>query len=106
MIYYRIKQTDYDGTVDYSPVRFVHITNKEHLLVYPNPVRDVVYVHYELGKGEVIEVVSMSGHVVDQARLSSTGDVRIDTENYPQGVYYIKVAGGSQPAIQKIVVHK
>jgi hypothetical protein len=106
VIYYRIKQTDYDGTVDYSPVRFVHITNKEHLLVYPNPVRDVVYVHYELGKGEVIEVVNMSGQVMDQARLSSTGDVRIDTENYPQGVYYIKVAGGSQPAIQKIVVHK
>ena len=106
VVYYRIKQTDYDGTTDYSPVRFVHITNKEHLLVYPNPVKDVVYVHYELGKGQMVEVVSMAGQVMDQTRLSGTGDVRINTENYPQGVYYIKVAGGSQPTIQKIVVHK
>ena len=42
ILYYRLKQTDFDGAYDYSPTVWVTSDrlNSEELLVYPNPVAD------------------------------------------------------------------
>lgn len=47
MLYYRLRQTDLDGTITYSPVRSVTLTGAPvpaQLLAYPHPARDAVRV--------------------------------------------------------------
>jgi hypothetical protein len=42
--YYRLRQTDFDGTQSISPVRAVHIDIQGQFSVYPNPMSEVLYV--------------------------------------------------------------
>jgi len=41
--YYRLKQTDYDGTFTYSEVRSINFQNEVQIEIYPNPVASAGY---------------------------------------------------------------
>lgn len=45
--YYRLKQTDYDGKYDYSPIISVDFKEFNDLKVYPNPIRQGDYIYFE-----------------------------------------------------------
>ena len=93
LIHYRIKQIDYDGQYDYSPVRSILVNGGNQFLIFPNPAAKTVNVHFELGSGQELSVKNISGQEMSRVRLSDQGDVRLDTENYPQGIYFLTVNG-------------
>jgi hypothetical protein len=47
--YYRLKQTDFDGAYSHSDIVYVNcISNRQpELKLYPNPVKDVLYLNFE-----------------------------------------------------------
>jgi hypothetical protein len=57
--YYRLKQIDFDGTFSYSPIRAVegYKLDGGSLLVYPNPVRDVLKVDFSNWTSDETDVV-------------------------------------------------
>ena len=73
ILYYRLRQTDLDATVTFSPVRTVtHTASRatSHLQAYPNPVRDVVSVRVS---GPVLTIPGNEYQVFDlQGRLVRT----------------------------------
>ncbi|MDX5348672.1 MAG: T9SS type A sorting domain-containing protein, partial [Hymenobacteraceae bacterium] len=64
--YYRLKQTDLDGTFAYSPVRAVETAEVLAPVVYPNPFSSfcTIRVHAENAGVEELEITDLSGRVV------------------------------------------
>jgi hypothetical protein len=68
--------------------------------IYPNPVKDVLYVEIEKGNVE-IALCDLSGRVI--YRTSSTGKVVIDMKNENKGLYLLKATGDNESKVIKVV---
>lgn len=70
--YYRIKTTDLDGQVSYSPVRTVRFVGAQELMVYPNPVRGAAQIQLPkswLNQDVTIRLISVTGQELQQWRM-------------------------------------
>ncbi len=104
--FYRVKQIDFDGKYDYTPVRMVQMINENGMVVYPNPAKNEVNVSFEGASLHTVTVMTLAGQVIDNGTLSSEGFVTLNTAQYPHGVYFIKVEGDLYSETQKLVIRK
>ena len=59
------------------------------LVLYPNPVSDILHIHHgELSTFEV-KVLDITGKILDNSQF--TNDKGIDVSSYPQGIYFLEV---------------
>lgn len=104
--YYRLKQTDYDGTVSYSDLRPIEIKPKEtnlKLLVYPNPAHQ--WVKVELSGWEepyLTEVYSAMGNLVLQETLSPVQN-QLQLSALAEGTYLIRVYANDEVLTRRLV---
>jgi hypothetical protein len=102
-IYYRLKQTDKNGAVQYvCNTLFVNTQLNAEWLgnVYPNPVQNKASIAIKkMYKGNVeIQVLHTNGKIVQQQRLYLNGTentLEISTANMATGAYYIRVTTDS-----------
>ncbi|MCK6692605.1 MAG: T9SS type A sorting domain-containing protein, partial [Thermoanaerobaculia bacterium] len=67
--YYRLRQTDYDGSFSHSPVRLATVGAADRLLLYPSPARDVLYI-----RQGAPAATALQWHIFDETgRLLATG---------------------------------
>lgn len=84
--YYRIKATDLDGKETYTSTALVIIRGKSAIIVYPNPVKDVLNVQVT---GKVtLSLINQSGQVVLSKTIENTASINV--AHLPSGVYYLK----------------
>lgn len=78
--------------------------NPVTLIMYPNPVSDILYVssHEGLTNGTLLEVVSPQGKTLIRQRTEST-DSRIDVSSLSEGLYLLKVSVGNSQYSKKFV---
>ena len=104
-LYYRIKQTDADGTFVFS--KTVLLKNKNaagDYLIYPNPASDYIrIVSAELVTGNHAILFDAAGRKLAEKILNST-DTKINTTNYPDGTYLLQITGTSGIVCRKIVI--
>ena len=106
VMYYRLRQTDYDGQSDCSDI--VPLSLAEHQTVnashidiklYPNPATDYVQIK---GDGIVsVEFVNANGRVLSAAGLQASYSI----SNLPQGVNYVIVHTTQGNAIRQFIKH-
>lgn len=108
--YYRLKQTDFDGTTSYSTLKAVNIEYNSMTSIFPNPASDgfVNVKVSDLGNDDVIisfhnllgSLVHSEIHSSDAGNLNTT----ISVEQLPAGVYMMtgKSSGNSEASIFKI----
>ncbi len=91
--YYRLKQTDYDGTFEYSHILTVKNNAKqERFVLSPNPVSEVLNVEY-LGKNNdtrTIAIYDILGNLI----LEINNDLQeneINTSSLQSGTYILKI---------------
>ncbi len=90
-VYYRLKQTDYDGNFTYSDMIALTFAEKKFdenistYVVYPNPATDIINVK---GQFEQIAVCDFNGRVL---AVASQGENTLNVSNLPSGTYYVKV---------------
>lgn len=91
MVYYRLKQMDYNGRFEYSAIRSVNLKGETQTFhIYPNPATQLVYIDYADKTGVDIEVVDITGKVV----YNQTGYVAgnpINLNTIPEGLYSIRL---------------
>jgi hypothetical protein len=88
--YYRLLQTDYDGTTSYSDV--VSVTMAESaLLAYPNPADDRLWIT-GTSSGEEVVLMDAMGRTLRTA-TASDAPFSLDLSDLPAGRYVIRVAG-------------
>lgn len=92
--YYRLKQTDFNGEYEYSPVvSFRNMESEEvEVSAYPNPVQDNLNLRFENHVGKVlVSVVSATGQELKVfAEAVKDGSIQIPLDQ-PSGIYHVRV---------------
>ena len=82
--YYRIRQTDFDGSSSFSKVVIVEMNPvSDKVRMYPNPV--VSHMQVE-SMGGVLKIVNLNGQIVSSTRLQP-GRTSVDLSTLESGVY-------------------
>lgn len=78
--------------------------NPVTLIMYPNPVSDILYVSSQEGltDGTLLEVVSPQGRTLIRQKTEST-DSRIDVSTLSEGLYLLKVTVGNTQYSKKFI---
>jgi hypothetical protein len=92
LIYYRIKQIDWDQKFAYSPLRSVRADINQKMRVYPTLVSDYTSVFSDKEMEVQVSIVNAQGSIVKQYDLMlSAGDQNISVNELVPGVYWIKI---------------
>ncbi len=96
--YYRIKQMDKDAKIFFSPI--IKLSNNQigRLVIYPNPVREMVSISGAT-IGSIAIISDLSGKPLQQIKVTQSAFV-IDMSKYSNGVYVLKTDSG---VTQKII---
>lgn len=87
--FYRLKQTDFDGKNEYSPVIMVGFDKENSISIYPNPANESVNITGLQG-GESIKLYDITGRIVDQSKVENVS-VTIPLDRLSEGIYYIRI---------------
>lgn len=88
VVYYRIKQVDFDGSFDYSRTLALQKSGIPTFAVFPNPSEGVINVNLP-DEGMTIEVWDIAGKMVDKIYVDDENTV-IDLSLLRQGHYTLK----------------
>ncbi len=111
--YYRLSQTDYDGTTTYSNIVLIEIDERKSgiMSLYPNPIKNgqsLTLIYYSSKQGEVtLKLSDISGKVyLFQPRSIDRGEniLTIDCELQANGVYILNILGDTQLETYKLLV--
>lgn len=107
--YYRLKQVDFDGANSFSPVRAVTFAEVVRPLeLFPNPANQYVTLRWSEppGVAAVLEVLSSEGRLIYKKGLSTEQlTQKIDTYNWPSGIYIFRVQYANEIINKRILVH-
>lgn len=104
--YYRLRQTDYDGSTDMSQIVSVEFISDDNasLMAYPNPVLDeLTIVNWGVGRSPV-ELFSANGQRIDLQsgpEYLPDGSVRMDLRNLGPGLYMVRSGARSTLIIKR-----
>ena len=104
VVYFRLKQTDYNGEYEYSKIITIANKSGKEINIYPNPfVSEVVLENVE--PGSVIRVKNNLGIILNEIVQENNAEtLRINFEDdLPTGVYFIYITGNNQTRIYKII---
>lgn len=92
--YYRIRQTDLDGSYAYSRILTVSEMNDTGLTAFPNPSGGIVTVQIEQSYiGSKLRLINKSGIVLQEITIKGQ-TLRLDLGKYAPGVYLLSTADG------------
>ena len=100
--YYRLKQVDRDGHIEYSPVVSVNLEPQYLMSVFPNPatnlVRIITGMHGNVDKLQV-QIIDIAGNIVYN-KVHLGNPISINVAQLPNGFYVVRA--GDQ--IRKLVI--
>lgn len=97
--YYRLKQTDFDGTTSVSDIVAVNFEDKA-TVVYPNPVEDVLFIRGKNLKSSELFISNPVGQdVTTMIQIISAGNnlLQFDSSKLKSGYYFIHCNGEVYP---------
>ena len=98
--FYKLAQVDFDGKQQYSAVERVYITaHAEDIVLFPNPVKNVVTIAVPNSLVNTVAVLSNSFGLLQKVNISNN-IVTINMQQYASGVYHISFSNG---IVQKIM---
>ncbi|MEQ8302495.1 MAG: hypothetical protein RIB47_03815 [Cyclobacteriaceae bacterium] len=87
--YYRLRQTDFDGTIAFSNIVRIDRDSPTHLIVHPNPISQSTTAKINT-KGDFILLNSLGQMVLQVAESDE-----LDTKGLAAGVYVLKSSNGT-----------
>jgi subtilisin family serine protease len=112
---YRLKQIDYDGTMEYSNIVEVEVTQPlEYKLSqnYPNPFNPSTTISYSISQDGLVtlKVYDVLGNTVSTLvnEIQPAGQVEIifDASELSSGVYYYQLVSGGFTSTKKLILMK
>lgn len=102
--YYRLKQTDFDGTFEYFDVAKVIVDKGNFLRIYPNPSDNyfTISTGYDL-QPEQVEVYNTFGVKMPVATSKANGNTILDAAHYPPGNYIIQIVLGHKTMSRRVM---
>ena len=103
--YYRLRQVDADGKTQYSPVvSITPLKGKNNILVYPNPVADVLTIHLALDEAKgSIGIYNEQGQLLKSENLAGKTQVKMNVKALAQGRYFIRLTHNGETVTQSFI---
>lgn len=111
-VYFRLKQTDFDGTFTYSDIKSVEFETREtaqfEVNVYPNPATEYVVVEgLAADTTPQITLVNMQGQSINIRSTDQGANTRIDIPTHlPAGTYGLVIQNNGQVQTKQLVIQK
>jgi hypothetical protein len=107
IIYYRLKQTDVDGKINYSAITSVNISGNDIVRVFPVPTEGALSIQFLLKakSSYVLEIFSIPGNSVFYSRGNTENEFyekKIDISHLPSGMYLLNVTTDAGRSVIKI----
>jgi protocatechuate 3,4-dioxygenase beta subunit len=111
--YYRLRQVDLDGTIDYSDIVVITIARKGEFAsnVYPNPAYRFVNINIETSELTDVQasILDISGKLVMNNVISGDvpagkSEIRVPLDELPAGTYIVRITSGESVYNHKILV--
>ena len=99
--YYRILQQDIDGKATYSKVVVLQSFTKPSLTVYPNPVKDKLYIDGLTGY-RTLEITDANGRVIQKLPVLP-GTQYVNASRLGAGVYLLTITGDKETQTIKFI---
>lgn len=111
--YYRLKQTDYDGTFTYTRMISVLVDNSPFkLLIYPNPVSNGKFTLSgnikSIDQPVAVRMINSMGEVKFQKLIQpdyTRFEVDFAIDSLPSGVYYISLQQGIFKSVRRVIIY-
>ncbi len=110
--YFRLKQTDFDGTFSYSEIESVEFATAERAAlevnVFPNPATEYVMIDgLAADSTPQIMLINMQGQNIKVASTDQGQSTRVDIPTHlPAGTYGLVIQSGSTVQTQQLVIQK
>jgi hypothetical protein len=102
--YYRLKQFDIDGAVNYSNI--IEISANSTSLLYPNPAKDNLYLVYTKASKYAVQITNLAGQVLMTLPASEEGFRQINVSEFPQGMYMLRIFDGQNRVLENMLWSK
>lgn len=102
--YYRLRQTDLDGSSTRSDVVAVERRAADAVIAYPNPAHDAVQVWAPSLHEARLVLLDALGRPVLPAVSMRSGMATIDVTGLPKGLYHLRSADGSWAGTYRLLV--
>lgn len=100
--YYRLKQTDYDGTFTYSDIKAVSFDPAGNILIFPNPAMDEFTVTSSVGS--TIQLIDPLGRIVELPFYEHELGVTFDVSTLARGLYIVRVESEQQTMVEQLII--
>lgn len=108
VIYYRLKQTDFDGKYEYfSPIGISKCSEDLKVLVYPNPVSDQLHIQFdEISESYEAILQSSEGKLIFSEKLNATLVNVVDVSGIASGVYVLTLynTATTNRIVKKVII--
>lgn len=103
--YYRLKVISVDGSVTYSEVVAVRLTDSKAPLLFPNPVKGTLHVFQGTEPIKLMNLYDIMGrHVGSYNNSGSYNNINLPVSSYANGIYIIEIRTSESVYRQKIIV--
>ncbi|MBP5723786.1 MAG: T9SS type A sorting domain-containing protein [Bacteroidales bacterium] len=102
IVYFRLKQTDFDGQSTYSEARVLYVQGADDgIVIYPNPATTTITI--DGGEFSNVYFVDMQSKNYSAIEL---GGNQYSVENLSTGIYYAVISTANGKALKKFIVTK
>lgn len=100
--YYRLKQTDSDGSFSYSEIRVVNtLTRSANFVLFPNPFNDAFHLRSETKINGSYTVRNSLGQELHSGIVEQ--ETTIDLQTHAAGIYFIEIKYGNSQENFKLI---
>jgi hypothetical protein len=99
--FYRLKLIDHDGKAEYSKIIMFQNTSADKIVVFPNPVKDVVTIS-SIENIIEMKLFDMSGRLCRKQKENNNNTTALDMRSFKPGAYILTITTGAGIQAQKI----
>lgn len=108
LMYYRLRQVDFDGKITTLPTKHIIVGTLSSLQIDQAHTLNGE-VNIAITKGSevaILEIMNMNGQIVYKSVLSNSGSqiVKVPSENFSKGIYMIRISNSQQESVEKKII--